>query len=111
MDLPTELSGPSLDSEKEVDTPNTKVRTSFKKVVHRQKWMVSQLTYTDKLGIQQSNFASGQMRSGSDGYYRVETGLRSTEYRIESKCGTQYIQGIGMVAGKTKKKKAYLGEL
>ena len=51
MDLPPETSVPPLGLSKEVDTPDKKMRTVSKKTVHQHKWMVSQLTFSDKLDI------------------------------------------------------------
>ena len=77
MDFPLDPSRPPLDSAKEEDTPDTKLHTAFKKTVHQHKWLVSHITFSDKLDIIQSNFTSGEMRSGSNGYYRAEVGLKS----------------------------------
>ena len=62
MDLPLDPSGPQLYSEKEEDIYNTKLCTAFKKTVHQQKWPVSNLTFTDKLDILQSDVTSGEAR-------------------------------------------------
>ena len=35
----------------------------------------------------------------SDGYYREEVGMSSSEWIIESNFGMQYIKGEGMVPG------------
>ena len=100
MDFPPYPLEPHLDSAKEEDTPNTKLSTAFKKIVHRKKWLVSHLTFSDKLYILQFNFTSGEERWGSDGYYIAEVGLSSAAWRIESNYLTHYIQGGGMVPGK-----------
>ena len=69
--------------------------------------MVSHLTFSDKLDILQSDFTPGEARSRSDGSDREELGLSSAAWIIESKCGTKYIQGGGMVPGKPKYKNYY----
>ena len=70
MDFPPEPSGTPLYSAKEVDTSDTKLRTAIKKIVHQHKWLVSHITFSDKLDILSSNFKSGEARSGINGYYR-----------------------------------------
>ena len=97
MDFPPEPSGPPLDSAKEEYTPDTKLCTDFKKTIHQHKWLVSHLTFVDKLDMLQSNFKSGESRSGSDGSYILELGLSSAAWILEPNCGTQYIQVGGIV--------------
>ena len=65
MDFPLDPSGPPLDSEKEEYTSDTKLRIDFKKTVHRHQWLISNLTFSDKLDILQSDFTSGEARKGS----------------------------------------------
>ena len=77
MDLPLEPSGPPLDSGKYEDTSYTKLHTPFNKTVHQHKWLVSHLTLSDKLDMLQSDFTSGEARSGNNGYYRSEVGMIS----------------------------------
>ena len=85
MDFPPDLSVPTLVSAKEYYTSDTKLCTSFKKIVHQHKLLVSHLNFSDKLDILHSNFTSGEARSGSDGYYREEVLMSSAAYIIESK--------------------------
>ena len=66
-----------MDTSKEEDTSNTKLSIAFKKKVHQRKWLVSRLTFSDKLDILQSNLTSGEARSGSDESYIAEVGLIS----------------------------------
>ena len=87
MDLPKDSSGPPLDSAKEEDTSNTKMCTAFKKTVHQHKWLVSHLTFSDKLDVLQSHFTSGEASSGSDVSYITPVVLpidhaRSEERRV-----------------------------
>ena len=111
MDFSIDPSGPPLDSSKEVDTSNTKLSLDFKKIVHWHKCLVSHLTFSDKSDILHSDFLSGDARSGSNRSYILELGLRSAAWRIESNCGTQYIQRGGMVPDKPKHHNYYQGEL
>ena len=91
---------PPLESSEEEGTTYSQLRKEFKKTKHRHKWLVTHLTFSNKLGVLYANFTAGNVRSGSDGSYRSELGLSSPVWRIESKCGMQYIQGGGMVPGK-----------
>ena len=63
MYYPPESSEPPLDQTKEVDKHNTKLRTAFNKKVHRHKWLVSHITFSDKLDILHSEFVSVEARS------------------------------------------------
>ena len=54
---------------------------------------------------------SGEARSGSDGSYGTEVGMSSVSWIIESNCGTQYIQGGGMVPGNQKTRNPISGNL
>ena len=100
MDLPPEPSGSPLESEKEEGPSESKLCTDFNKTEHRHTYLVSHLTFSDKLDTLYSEFTSGEARSGIDGSYKEEVGMSSASWRIKSKCGTQYIQGGGMVPGK-----------
>ena len=40
---------------------------TFQETVHRHKWLISDLTFSDKLDILQSDFMSGEARLRSDG--------------------------------------------
>ena len=53
MDFPPDSSGPPLDSAKEGDTYNTKLRKAFNKTLHGHKWLVSHLTFSNKIDILQ----------------------------------------------------------
>ena len=107
MDFTPEPSGTSLDQEKEVDTSNTQLCTYFNKTVHRRKWLVSYLKFSDELYIIQFDFTSGEERSGRNRSYRSEVGLSSAAWTLESKCGTQYIQVGEMVPGKSDDQNSY----
>ena len=109
--LPSRAISTSPGISKKKYTSNIKLRTSFKKTSHWHKWLVSHLNFSDKLDILQYNFTSGEARSGIDGYYRSELGMSSSAQIIESSCGTQYIQGGGMVPGKPKYQNSFWGEL
>ena len=100
MYFPPDPSGPPLKSAKEGDTSESKLRIAFKKTVHRHKFLVSHLTFSDKLDIINSYFTPGEVRSGRYGYYRSEVVMISEAYRTESNCVTHYIQGVWMVSGK-----------
>ena len=65
MEFPSDPSVLPMDSEKEEDPPNRKLRTDFNKTV---------LKY---------DFMSGEARSVSDGSYISEVGLRSAAWRLE----------------------------
>ena len=86
MDFPPDSSGPPLDSAKEGDTYNTKLLKAFNKIVHAHKWLVSHLTFSNKLDILQSDFMSGEARSVTNGSYIAEAGLSSAQWRFESNC-------------------------
>ena len=72
MDFPSDPSGTSLYSAKEEDTSDIKLRIAFKKTVHQHKWLVSHFTFSDELYILHSDFESGELMSGSAGYYSEE---------------------------------------
>ena len=59
LDFPPDTSGPPLESSKEEGTSESKLGTYFKKTEHWQKWLVSHLTYSDKLDALYSDFTSG----------------------------------------------------
>ena len=91
-DSPPEPSGPPLDSAKEEVVYESKLRTSFKKTEHRHKFLVSHLTFSDKLDVLYSEFMSGEARARRDGSYRSGVGIISAVWIIKYKCGTQYTQ-------------------
>ena len=88
MEFPPEPSGPPLESAKEEVILESKLRTAFKNTEQQHKWMVSHLTFSDKLDALYSEFTSGEAREVSDGSYRAEVGMSSAARRIESYCGT-----------------------
>ena len=100
MDFPSDPSGPLLDLVKEEGTSESKMRTTFKKTEHQHKWLVLHLTVSDKFGALCSEFTLGEVRAGIDGYYRTKLGILSGAWRIESNCGTQYIQKEWIITGK-----------
>ena len=67
--------------------------------------------FSDKLDALYSKFTLGEARAGSDGSYKAEVVMSSASWRIESKHGTQYIQGGVMVPGKSEEQNSYQGEL
>ena len=77
MDFSPDPSTPPLESSKEEVTSESKMRTSFKKIEHHHKWLVSHLTFSDKLDVLYSEFTSGEARAGNDGSYRAEVGMIS----------------------------------
>ena len=111
MDFPPDPTWTILDSDKEGYTPESKLRTAFKKTVHQHKWMVSNLNFSDKLDILHSDFTSEESRSGSNRFYRAEVGMISAACIIKYNCETQYIQGWEMLPGKPEDHNYYRGEL
>ena len=111
MDFPLDPSGPPLYSAEEEVVSNTKLHTDFKKTIHQHKWMVSYLTFSDKLYKLLSNFTSREERLERNESYRAEVGLISAVCRIETNCGTQYILGEGVVPGKPEYQNSYREEL
>ena len=63
-------SEPPLEVAKEEVTPELKLRTAFKKTENQQKWLVSYLTFSDKLDALYSDFTSGKARVDSNGSNR-----------------------------------------
>ena len=76
---------------------DSKLRTAFKQTKNRQKWLVSQINFSDKLDTLYYDFTLGELRAGSVNYYWSEVEMRSLDWRIESNRGMQYTQGGGMV--------------
>ena len=65
-----------MDPSEEEGILDPKLRTAFKIIKHRQKWMVSHLIFSDKSDALYSDFTLGEARVGSDGSYRAEVGMR-----------------------------------
>ena len=84
MDLPPYPSGTPLDSDKEEFTSKSKLRTDLKKTENQHKWLVSHLTFSDKLYALYSDFTSEEARAGINGSYRAYVGIISSSRIIES---------------------------
>ena len=111
LDFLTEPSISTLESSSEEGTSDSQLSTYFTQTKHWHKWLVTHLTFSDKLDILYSDFTFRKDRSGSDRSYRSEVGPISSEWIIKYNCETQFIQGVGIVPGNPEYHNSYQGEL
>ena len=74
-------------------------------------WLCAHLQRSSQLDLLFSDFTMGRSRAGSDGSYYKRYGLSSCSWRIESNCGTQFIEGGGLMPGPSDTQCAYRGEV
>ena len=75
--FPPNPSGPPLESSEEEGRSDLQLHKAIKGTKHQHKWMVTHITFSDKLDVIYSDFTSGQAIEGSDGSYRSEVVLIS----------------------------------
>ena len=68
-DFPTDPSGTPLELSEEEGTSDSQLRIALNQTKHQHKWMVTHLTFSDKLEVLYSDFKYGQARAGSDRSY------------------------------------------
>ena len=111
LDFTPKPSKPPLESMEEEITSDSQLRKSFKQKKHLHKCLVTKISFRNNSYLLYSDFTYGKEGAVSDGSYYSENKLSSAAWKIEYNYGTQYIQGGGMVPGKSEDQNSYQGEL
>ena len=110
IDYLSYLSVPTLKHYTTEQTTKTQASiTNLSKHIHQ--WLVTQKSTSNLLDILYDELKSVTIREGSDRSYRENLGIRWAACKLESKWGTQCVEGGCMVLGAPAYQNSYRGNL